>query len=212
MMEQADRRLLHLLSNSPHITQAPKDTLHTLLPGGAGYATQQQHIRTLADCGIKEKVELPTTPKKVFLNTFLMLIAWENKLHKLHLFRQTADESTPVLIWWLEAHYRDCLSLPSLCDSISGVMSVWTWKRKEPRSSGNEVEEAENPRGPWEAGGQRPTSAQAGGAKKGRWQHQALSISTLSSQPPWTKRKEMFWASFSGAPSSSPDHPKPINY
>lgn len=61
----------HLLSSSPHITQAPKDTLHTLMPGGAGYATQQQHIRTLADCGIKEKVVLPTTPKKFFLNTFL---------------------------------------------------------------------------------------------------------------------------------------------
>lgn len=60
----------HLLSSSPCITQAPKDTLHTLVPG-AGYATQQQHIRTLADCGIKEKVALPTTPKKAFLNTFL---------------------------------------------------------------------------------------------------------------------------------------------
>lgn len=96
MMEQADRRLLHLLSNSPRITQAPKDTLHTLLPGGAGYATQQQHIRTLADCGIKEKVELPTTPKKVFLNTFLTVNRLrKKKLHKLHLFRQTADESKP---------------------------------------------------------------------------------------------------------------------
>lgn len=93
MMEQADRRLLHLLSNSPHITQAPKDTLHTLLPGGAGYETQRQHIRTLADCGIKEKVALPTTPKKVFLNTFLTVNHLRKKLHKLHLFRQTADKS-----------------------------------------------------------------------------------------------------------------------
>lgn len=111
-----------------------------------------------------------------------------------------------MFIWWWEVHYRACLSLPNLWDSISWVMSMFGSFRNEVRLAEVYMRTL---------GSRRAVAhicTRRGAKKEGDNRKLCLFQHLVPSCPGQRGRKRAGLPSLIPRPSSAPDHPKSIRF